>query len=215
MRNPIVEAPFRAGPAALAFPDRPAQPAGMTREVDLEAALLGPLVAGRECGGCSVCCDVLRIDTPDLKKPAGVPCVNQIAEGCAIHAVRPDICRAWFCGWRRNADMPDAARPDRSALLVSLDFVREPRNCLEGVAIVVRSLDGAAPFRTDLAEEIVDRLCGQLVPVWLHDGASKVLVHPEGEVARCIIGDEVPPPNLRDEVTAWRARYGIFDPKAG
>jgi hypothetical protein len=185
----------------------------MPAEVDLEAALLGPVVPGRDCEGCAVCCDVLAIDTPGLKKPAGVPCVNQTAQGCAIHAVRPEICRAWFCGWRRIAAMPDAARPDRSRLLVSLDFVREPRNCLEGVAIVVRSLDGAPPFRTELAEEIVDLLCGQLVPVWLHDGSRKVLVHPESEIARHVISGEVPPPHLREEVAAWRARYGMFDPK--
>ncbi|WP_454885954.1 YkgJ family cysteine cluster protein [Sphingomonas oryzagri] len=187
----------------------------MAPGTDLETALLGAVAPGRDCGGCAVCCDILKIDTPDLRKAAAERCVHRSAEGCGIHATRPDICRAWFCGWRRNADMPDAARPDRSGLLVSLDFVREPRNCLEGVAIVVRSLDGAAPFRTDLAEEIVDRLCDQLVPVWLHDGSNKVLVHPESDVARHVIGDESPPAHLRAEVAAWRTRYGMFDPKVG
>lgn len=180
--------------------------------VDLEAALLGEVITGRDCGGCAVCCDVLRIDTVDLQKPAGVPCVNRVAEGCAIHATRPDICRAWFCGWRRNAAIPDAARPDRSGLMISLDLMREPRNCLEGVAIVVRSLDGGASFRTDLAEEMVDLLCGELVPVWLHDGSSKVLLHPESDVASHVINGTTPPPDLREEVAAWRARYGMFDP---
>jgi hypothetical protein len=48
--------------------------------------------------------------------------------------------------WRRVEALPDAARPDLSGLLVSLDFVREPRNCFEGVSITVRSLTGRVAF---------------------------------------------------------------------
>jgi hypothetical protein len=182
----------------------------MTAPVDLEEALLGPLVAGRECDGCAVCCDILKIDTPDLQKPADMRCVHRSAEGCAIHAVRPGICRAWFCGWRRIEDMPDDARPDRSGLMVSLDFVREPRNCLEGVAIVVRSTVGREAFESETAERILDSLCERLVPVWLHDGSKKVLVHPDAEVAHHVLSGDPAPADLEDEVAAWRARYGMF-----
>jgi hypothetical protein len=182
----------------------------MPDAIDLEDTLLGPVMPGRDCGGCAVCCDILKIDTPDLRKPAGISCIHRSAEGCAIHPARPDICRAWFCGWRRIADMPDAARPDRSGLMVSLDFVREPRNCLEGVAIVVRSVAGREAFASDLAEDILDRLCDRLVPVWLHDGAQKVLVHPEADVAHHVLSGEPAPAHLEEEVAAWRARYGMF-----
>jgi len=182
----------------------------VTANVDLEEALLGPLVAGRDCAGCAVCCDILKIDTPELRKPAGAPCVHRSAEGCAIHADRPGICRAWFCGWRRIEGMSDEARPDLSGLMVSLDFVREPRNCLEGVAIVVRSVAGREAFESEIAERILDRLCDRLVPVWLHDGSKKVLVHPEAEVARHVISGDPAPADLEEEVAAWRARYGMF-----
>jgi hypothetical protein len=182
----------------------------MTADVDLETTLLGPLVPGRECGGCAVCCDVLKIDTPDLQKPADTRCIHRSAEGCGIHAVRPDICRAWFCGWRRIASMPDEAHPDLCGLMVSLDFVREPRNCLEGVAIVVRSFTGREAFESDLADDMLDSLCDQLVPVWLHDGSHKVLVHPEAEVAHHVISGAPAPAHLQEEVAAWRARYGMF-----
>lgn len=182
----------------------------MPPPIDLEAAFLGPLVAGRTCGDCTICCTVLRIDTAELDKPAGTPCVHTSGLGCAIHATRPQLCRAWFCGWRRLATMPAAARPDRSGLLVSLDYEKSPRNCLEGVAIVVRSLTGRAAFEGRLAEDLLDTLCGQLVPVWLHDGAQKVLVHPDGEIAAFIFSGEPPPPDLRDEVAAWRSRYAMF-----
>jgi hypothetical protein len=182
----------------------------MSASVDLEAALLGPVVAGRACAGCTACCEVLRIDTPQFAKPAGTPCVHRSAEGCGIHDDRPDVCRTWFCGWRRVAGMPEAARPDISGLMVSLDIMREPRTCLEGVAIVVRSLAGRAAFGSETAEDILDLLCDRLVPVWLHDGETKVLVHPDAEVARLVVSGETPPAPLREEVAAWRARYGMF-----
>ena len=184
----------------------------MPANMDLETAILGPLVPGRDCARCAACCDVLKIDAPDLQKPADTPCIHCSGHGCAIHAIRPGICREWFCGWRRIATMPDAARPDLCGLMVSLDFVREPRNCLEGIAIVVRSLTGSAAFGSAMAADIIDQLCDQLVPVWLTDGSRKVLIHPESDVAHLVISGEAPPAHLRDEVAAWRSRYGMFCP---
>ena len=182
----------------------------MASTADLEHALLGPLVAGRECGDCVVCCEALKIDTPALSKPAGTLCRHSSGHGCKIHETRPDICRAWFCGWRRIAAMPEAARPDRSGLLVSLDFNRHPRNCLEGVAIVVRSLHDETALESPMARRIVDRLSSQMVPVWTSDGASKTLVHPRSEIAAPVISGAAPPARLRPEVDAWRARYDVF-----
>ncbi len=182
----------------------------MSSNPDLEEALLGPLVARRDCGDCVVCCDVLKVDTPELRKPADTLCRHNTGRGCGIHATRPEICRTWFCGWRRDADMPASARPDLSGLLVSLEYNRQPRNCLEGVAIVVRSLRGGDALESPVARSLIDRRSGQLVPVWTSDGASKTLVHPRAEVAAPVISGEPPAARLRPEVQAWRARYDMF-----
>jgi len=186
-----------------------AVPARMPAETDLETMLLGPVLADRACGACTACCTVLTVDTPDFRKPAGTPCIHLASGGCSIHAERPHICRTWFCAWRRIADMPDEARPDRSGLLVSLNFVREPRNCFEGVSVNVRTLaDGA--FETDMVETILDSLCDRLIPIWFSDGSRKMLMHPENDVARLVLSGDPAPAHLRDEVAAWRERYGIF-----
>jgi hypothetical protein len=182
----------------------------MSPNVDLEEALLGPLVAGRDCGDCVVCCETLKIDTPALSKPANTLCRHSTGHGCGIHAVRPDICRAWFCAWRRTAAMPDAARPDLSGLLVSLDFNRTPRNCLEGIAIVVRTLDDEVALDGSPVRDLVDMLSSQLVPVWTSDGATKTLVHPRSEIAASVISGDPPPARLQAEVAAWRSRYDVF-----
>jgi len=182
----------------------------MHSDTDLETVLLGPVLADRECGDCVACCTVLTVDTPDFKKPAGTPCTHLVSRGCGIHAVRPHICRTWFCAWRRVAGMPDEARPDRSGLLVSLSFEQEPRNCFEGVSISVRMLAGSEAIENGMAATILDTLCEQLVPVWFSDGSKKMLMHPENEVASLVLSGEAAPAHLRDEVAAWRERYCLF-----
>jgi hypothetical protein len=182
----------------------------MHSATDLETTLLGPALTDRTCGDCTACCTVLTVDTPEFKKPAGTQCSHLGPRGCEIHAVRPHICRTWFCAWRRVADMPDEARPDRSGLLVSLNFVREPQNCFEGVSINVRVLANSDAIGNGLAAAVLDSVCIQLVPVWFSDGSNKMLMHPENDVARLVISGEPAPAHLQNEVTAWRERYTVF-----
>jgi hypothetical protein len=67
--------------------------------------------APRECGTCSLCCTVLRVD--ELRKLGGTPCAYQReARGCAIHDTKPAICRAYQCLWLRGA-LGDGDRPDQ------------------------------------------------------------------------------------------------------
>ena len=183
----------------------------MADTTDLETTLLGPVLAGRSCGDCGACCTVLTVDTPDFSKPAGTPCEHLSARGCGIHAVRPHICRTWFCAWRRNANMPDDARPDLSGLLVSLNFARNPRNCLEGVSLNVRVIAQDGAIDTDMARTILDAVCDRLIPVWFSNGTQKMLMHPDNEVARLILSGDAARAHLADEVAAWRERYGVFE----
>jgi Fe-S-cluster containining protein len=182
----------------------------MSTAADLETTLLGPVLADRTCGDCVACCTVLAVDTPDFQKPAETSCRHVCSRGCSIHAVRPHICRTWFCAWRRIAKMPDEARPDRSGLLVSLNFVREPRNCFEGVSINVRAFAGSNAIESGMAKIILDSVCDRLVPVWFSDGSKKMLMHPENEIARLVISGGRAPAHLKDEVAAWRKGYSVF-----
>lgn len=179
-------------------------------EPDIETMLLGPVLPERDCGDCTACCTHLTVNSPDFAKPAGIACSHLTPGGCGIHAVRPHICRTWFCVWRRRADLSDAARPDRSGLLVSLNFVGQPQNCLEAVSINIRMLPGSDAIRNGLAAATLDRLCRDLVPVWFSDGEEKMLMHPSADVARHVLSDTPPPAALAPEVAAWRERYAPF-----
>ncbi|HWU55658.1 MAG TPA: hypothetical protein VN175_09165 [Rhizomicrobium sp.] len=75
-------------------------------------------LANRACDACTVCCTELKIDTPQLRKPAGTPCRHLCAAGCGIYATRPLVCQQFLCGWRLFAELTDDWRPDRSGVLV-------------------------------------------------------------------------------------------------
>lgn len=81
------------------------------------------LVPGRECGGCTACCQYLLINAPELKKPPGVLCPHAAeTEGCGIYETRPQVCRGWFCAWRAlpGLELGEEWRPDRSGILVTV-----------------------------------------------------------------------------------------------
>ena len=75
------------------------------------------LVGARECGACQVCCIALTIDRPEIQKMPGSAC-RHLKEGCGIYENRPDVCRVFFCGWRKLAAIPADWRPDQSGILV-------------------------------------------------------------------------------------------------
>ena len=80
----------------------------------------GALVAGRECGDCTLCCSVLAIDKPDIQKEAGIPC-RYCDRGCQIHDRRPVVCREFYCAWRTVDIFDDSWRPDRSGVFAQLE----------------------------------------------------------------------------------------------
>ncbi len=177
---------------------------------DLETLLLGPVLADRDCGGCTACCVTLKVDTPDLQKPAGTPCPQLCPTGCRINAERPPICRTWFCAWRRIAALPDEARPDRSGLIVSVSFHREARHPFEAIALTVLALPGSDAIASGMAARVLDAICDRPVAVWFSDSKRKMLMHPENDVAELVLSGSAPPMHLADEVAAWRAQYAAF-----
>lgn len=78
-----------------------------------------PAAPGRACGECTACCEWLRIDAPDLRKPPGVLCRHACAGGgCSSYARRPEPCRVWSCEWRASTTVPETLRPDRCGVIV-------------------------------------------------------------------------------------------------
>jgi hypothetical protein len=78
------------------------------------------LVSGRNCGTCTVCCKILKIDVPELKKLSDLLCLNCTAVGCKIYENRPSVCAEYHCGWKILRHLGDDWRPDRCGVLIGI-----------------------------------------------------------------------------------------------
>lgn len=76
-------------------------------------------MAQRECGACSLCCNVLQID--ELDKPAGEWCRHcRLGHGgCTIYDRRPDTCAGFGCAWLQG-DLPEHWRPGASHMFAHM-----------------------------------------------------------------------------------------------
>jgi hypothetical protein len=64
-----------------------------------------------------MCCKVLPIR--QFKKPPGVWCAHAVTgKGCGIYANRPDLCRAFYCGWMYEPGLGPEWKPDTAKFVV-------------------------------------------------------------------------------------------------
>ena len=177
-----------------------------TTDGSFEDRLFGTLVPGRECGACTACCFELTIDDPQMRKPPRQTCVHCVAEGCAIYEARPADCRAWFCAWRRIADLPDHLRPDRCGLLACLIENPGAENPLQRLYLIVQWLDGRPIAKSEAADELLAAMRRYALPVWVGSGDRMWLHFPRQEVALQVMAAAAPAGPLAAEVEAWRRR---------
>ena len=80
-----------------------------------------PLVPGRTCGTCMLCCKVMRVD--ELNKAAGVLCSYAVTgSGCTIRDQRPRSCRRFFCGWRLDPNIDSLWKPSISGFVLTISL---------------------------------------------------------------------------------------------
>lgn len=95
----------------------------------------GRLEAARECGPCTACCVLPRVQ-PELGsplpdgKPGYTKCQHLTAggfttAGCGCYALRPEVCRGFTCAWRGGILAGDERRrPDRLGIMVTTEEFR-------------------------------------------------------------------------------------------
>lgn len=170
---------------------------------------LNHLVPGRDCGDCIACCQALRIVDPQIGKPAGVMCRHNTGSGCGIYEARPDICRIWFCLWRRIDAMPDEARPDRCGVIFCLEGEDDHPNPFARFCVVARPVGSPRALRSSLVRQVVAMFARQGdLPVWVHRHGVRSLVHPPPDLADAIERpQETPFRAFLPAALAWRRRH--------
>lgn len=91
----------------------------------------------RACDACTVCCTALPIETREFRKLPGVACRHLNEQGCAIHAQRYSVCRAYSCGWQQLDWLDETWRPDLCGVLISLERRDLPPDYEEGLEFLV------------------------------------------------------------------------------
>lgn len=71
------------------------------------------VVAGRECGSCTLCCKVAAVE--EVNKPNGVWCPHCVAgQRCTIYERRPPSCRSFYCQWMLEKSLGPEWKPERA-----------------------------------------------------------------------------------------------------
>jgi hypothetical protein len=95
-----------------------------------------PLVPGRTCGSCMLCCTVMLVE--ELNKPSGITCSYAVAgSGCTIRDHRPRSCRRFFCGWRLDPNIDALWKPNISGFVLTISL---------RYAALLLMVDPATPF---------------------------------------------------------------------
>jgi hypothetical protein len=144
------------------------------------------LVPGRDCGECTLCCQVQNIDKPDVQKPSGLLCRNCVGGGCAIYETRYEVCRTFHCAWRQLANLDESWRPDRSGILIEYQLL----NGVTGVSLLL----AGNPLKAVRQTKVIDFVANAVIhniPIWLslpgppgYQGAQNLLnIQPMREAA--------------------------------
>jgi hypothetical protein len=167
----------------------------------------------RTCGRCNGCCVTLRIDAPELRKEAGVPCPNLTPAGCGIYETLPRLCRGYHCLWRMSAELPDLARPDRCGVIFSLvkpDWGFGP----EGIAAV--AMHSPDDHQHPAVRLVLARLVASAaLPVFLIFKEARTRYFPDDELADAIHHPETTPHrHLLAKAGELRRKWNMTPPPA-
>ena len=135
-----------------------------------------PIVAGRSCAGCTLCCKIMAI--VELKKPRQTWCQHcAVGQGCRIYAERPFECRDFYCGWLLNPNLGEHWKPLRSHMVLTW----HPKDTQIQVQVDAGRLDAwrKQPYHSDIHRwaEAAAEHGGHVV---VRQGADIVIVLPGG-----------------------------------
>ena len=183
-------------------------PAGQDSIDDI---VLGPPLAARACGECVACCVIPEIDAPGLKKPAGEVCPNCTGSQCGIYEMRPQVCRSYFCVWRRVGALSEAARPDKIKVMFDLARPRPAQNLLAKLYIRGVAYSSWDDFLNPEVVAAIEVFKRAMLPVWLTHAGQMRLAHPSDEIARVVLNGTKPAsPSVAAAAQKWIEFHARF-----
>ncbi len=121
----------------------------------------------RVCGPCTLCCQFFAV--PEIDKPTGQWCKHCTADGCAIHAERPQPCRNFQCFWLMDDSFPEDLRPDRCGIVVSFNEDHDS-------AVIHVDPDRADALAEPPGSELLEALLTAFDPVFVVCGEDRMMI---------------------------------------
>jgi hypothetical protein len=148
-----------------------------------------PIVHGRRCGSCTLCCRVLAID--ELDKPEGVLCRHcEPGRGCGIYSDRPESCRGFYCGYLVLPFVAQHWFPDDCGMVV-FPFAADKRLAVH-VDPAHPDAWQAEPFHSDLRKwAVAAEQMGFQVNVTIGRRIVAILPHEDVDLGEFGEGDRV------------------------
>lgn len=137
-----------------------------------------PIIDGRECGTCTLCCKVLSIT--ELEKPQGQWCRHaKIGEGCSIYGDRPSECRTFYCGYLSWAEVGEHWQPAKCKMVIVAE--------LDGERIEIHVDPGRpaawrdAPYYDEI-KNMAEAAAAQNMQVIVSTGGRAIAILPDRDV---------------------------------
>lgn len=136
---------------------------------------------GRDCGGCTACCEFLAIDSPTFKKQAGLLCEHCTGHACRIYDTRPQVCRDYYCGWQQIPLLNEDWRPDKSGILLLPIEKAAELSSRQGMEFMI--LGGEGAIRRPGFAEFVALLISHGTPLFMSVAGRRALLNPSLDAA--------------------------------
>ena len=145
-----------------------------------------PVIAGRQCGTCTLCCKVLSIQ--ELEKPQGEWCPHcAVGRGCNVYDKRPEECRTFYCGYLTWPVLDEHWFPAKSKMVVVSE--------VEGTRVAVHVDPGRAtawrqePYYSEIKQwsVLASRNMHQVV---VCIGKRSIVIFPDREVDLGMVADD-------------------------
>jgi len=147
-------------------------------------AVSPPIVAGRSCGECTLCCKLIGVT--ELDKPKGIWCKHcDVGVGCKIYANRPAECRAFHCGYLVNDRLGEHWKPSRSKMVVTTD----------GPSVTIYVDPGrpgawrVEPFQSEL-KHLAQQAMRDNAQILVQQGKNTIVILPDGEKNIGVLSDD-------------------------
>lgn len=121
----------------------------------------------RECGDCTVCCDILTIEEENFYKEGRTKCNFLVNNKCNIYEDKPKCCSEFFCSWLTGIGGGEQ-QPNKNKILT---FAAEFNNGL-WVAVIETEPDALLTSGREMAIELAKLYSVPLV-VELYNNKNK------------------------------------------